>query len=143
MPIYPDADTLARSLYAEAGFETENILAEGVKDTDAYLFGVSITDFDNMVEDVICYRKMVDTNGQLLYALKLRSSEDAERLAARFFAHYDFVPCDVAEKMAIASAGNYVIFFKSDSAEVDTAVEAFHSLMAGYVRFEKEMLNRA
>ncbi len=142
VPIYADADTLARSLYEKAGFETESLLVQDVEDTDAYLFGVTIAEFDDSVEDAVCFRKLVDSNGQMLYALKLRTDADADRLAASFYANYDFAPCDLAEKMAVAASGNYVIFFKSESGEVDAAVEAFRALMDGYVRFEKELLNR-
>ncbi len=142
-PIYADADTLARSLYEKAGFETDSLFIQPVEDTDAYLFGVTITEFEDTVEDAVCFRKLIDSNGQMLYALKLRDEADAEALAASFFADYDFAPCDLAEKMAVVAAGNYVIFFKSESSEVDAAVEAFRSLMDGYIRFEKELLNRA
>ncbi len=143
MPIYADADTLARSIYTEAGFETDAVFTQNLENTDAYLFGMTVADFENQVEDAICYRKLVDSNGQMLYALKLRSAEDASALAAAFFSHYDFAPCDVAEKMAIAAAGEYVIFFKSDMGEVDAAVEAFHKLMGGVIGFEKQRMNRA
>ncbi len=142
-PIYADADSLARSIYAEAGFETDAIYAENLEPRDAYVFGLVPTDFENGVETAVCYRKTVDSNGQLLYVLKLCEGMDGEALAAKFFAHYDFVPCDLAEKMAIAATEEYLIFFKSDSGEVDAAVEAFRTLMNGYIGFEREMVNRA
>ncbi len=142
VPVYTDADTLARLLYADAGFRSEEIYAEDIKNTDAFRFGITVTDFDDTVEDGICYRKTVDDNGQLLYAFKMRSENDAEHLAKSFYAHYEFAPCDAAEKMAVASAGEYVIFFKSDLGEVDAAVETFRSLMDGNLGFEKELINR-
>ena len=142
IPVFADADTLARSLYANAGFDTDAVYAENVESTDSFRFGITITEFENAVEDAVCYRKVIDNNGQMLYALKMRSDTDAEKLAKTFFASYEFVPCDAAEKMTVASAGNYVIFFKSDIGEVDAAVEAFRDLMEGHLGFEKELTNR-
>lgn len=142
VPVYTDADTLARSLYANAELGMDTIYAEELAGVDAFRFGVTIADFENAVEDAVCFRKTVDTNGQMLYALKMRSEEDAELMAKTFFAHYEFAPCDVAEKMAVVSAGNYVICFKSDMGEVDAAVESFRTLMNGNLGFEKELFNR-
>lgn len=142
VPVYTDADTLARSLYANAGLSSDAVYAEDVASVDAFRFGVTITDFENMVEDAVCFRKTIDTNGQMLYALKMRSDEDADLLAKTFFAHYEFAPCDAAEKMAVVSAWNYVIFFKSDIGEVDAAVDTFRTLMNGHLGFEKELVNR-
>ena len=42
VPVFADADVLARSLYEKAGFETDAIYAEEVEDTDAFLFGVTV-----------------------------------------------------------------------------------------------------
>ncbi len=142
VPVYSDAGSLARSLYDTAGFETEAIYCEELEDTSAYLFGVTVTEFDDMVEDAVCWRKVVDSNGQLLYALKMRSDRDAKTLAERFFRHYEFAPCDAAEKLAVACAGEYFIVFKSALSEVDAATEAFRTMMDGAVRFEKELYNR-
>ena len=142
VPVYADANTLAGSLYTNAGFTSDALYAEPLERVDAFRFGVTITEFENMVEDAVCYRKTVDSNGQMLYALKLRSKEDADAFAKAFYAYYEFAPCDAAEKMAIVSAGEYVIFFKSDVGEVDAAVEAFRTLMNGHLDFEKELINR-
>ena len=142
IPAYADASALAGSLYENAGLSSDALYAESLERVDAFRFGVTITDFDNMVEDAVCYRKTVDQNGQMLYALKMRSKEDSDAFAKAFYAHYEFAPCDVAEKMAIVSAGEYVIFFKSDVGEVDAAVEAFRTLMNGHLDFEKELINR-
>ncbi len=143
VPVFADADTLARSLYDQAGFSGDSLLTEPLESGDAFRFGMTITDFQNAVEDGISIRNMVDADGQTLYALKLHTEEDAERFAASLFEYYDFAPCDPAEKMAVAAAGNYVIFFKSESSQVDAAMEAFSVLMEGQLRFEKEMFNRA
>lgn len=142
VPVYTDADTLARSLYADAGFGSNAIYAEDIQSTDAFRFGITVTEFEEAVEDGICYRKTIDDNGQVLFAFKMHSENDAEHLARSFYAHYEFAPCDAAEKMAIASAGEYVIFFKSDLGEVDAAVETFRALMDGRLGFEKELINR-
>lgn len=142
VPVYADAGALAESLYVSAGFPVDAIYAEPLAGVDAFRFGLTITEFENMVENAVCYRKMVDSNGQMLYALKMRSKEDSDAFSKAFYAHYEFAPCDVAEKMAIVSAGEYVLFFKSDVGEVDAAVEAFRTLMNGHLDFEKELINR-
>ncbi len=142
VPVYADAGALVDALYAEAGFDTEALYGEELVGTDAFRFGITVSDFENTVEDAVSFRKNVDEDGQQLYALKLHTEKDAALLAQKFYAHYDFAPCDPAEKMAIASFGQYVIFFKSNGAEVDAAVEAFHRLMGGMPDFEKEMFNR-
>lgn len=142
VPVFADADVLARSLYEKAGFETDAIYAEEVEDTDAFLFGVTVSDFDEMVDDAVCYRKLVDSNGQMMYLFDMESEDQAISFAKAFFEHYEFAPCDVAEKMTVISAGHYVIFFKSDAHEVDTAVEAFRALMDGRIDFQKEQFNR-
>ncbi len=141
--VYADAGGLALSLYEEAGFSTDAIYGEQVVPTDAHLFGVTVTAFDEMVEDAVCWRKTVDSDGQLLYAMKMRSEKDARALAQCFYEHYEFAPCDAAQKLAVACSGDYFIVFKSSLGEVDAAVEAFRSLMDGRLRFERELYNRA
>ncbi len=142
VPVFADAQALADSLYEKARLETDAIYTEDVEDTEAYLFGVTVADFDEMVDDAVCCRKLVDSNGQMLYVFDMESETDARTFANVFFEHYEFAPCDVAEKMTVISAGNYVIFFKSDVGEVDAAAEAFRALMDGRIDFQKEQFNR-
>jgi hypothetical protein len=142
VPVFADAGELAGALYGEASLDTDAIYCERLKDTDSYLFGMTVTAFGDAVEDAVCWRKTIDSDGELLYALKLRSEEDARALAKCFYEHYEFAPCDAAQKLAVAASGDYVIVFKSALGEVDAAVEAFRTLMNGGLRYEKEMYNR-
>lgn len=141
VPVFADADSLAMAIYTSVGFETESLYAERLESTDAYRFGINISEFDHAVEDGICYRKLLDDNGQMLYVLNMHSCESAEHIAKTFFSHYEFAPCDAAEKMTVISAGNYIIFFKSDVGEVDAVSEGVFTLMNGRIDFQKEAHN--
>ena len=68
---------------------------------------------------------------------------DALWLAQKIYDSYEFAPCDAAEKMTVASAGKYVMLFKSDGAEVDSASQIFRSFAGGALRFKKERANHA
>ncbi|MBQ9748907.1 MAG: hypothetical protein IJV98_09000 [Clostridia bacterium] len=142
VPVYADAGELARSVYEAASFDTEAIYGTSVRATDAYLFGVTVSDFERMVEDAVCWRRTVDSDGEMLYALKTRSEKDARTLARSFLSQYEFAPCDAAQKLAVAATGTYLIVFKSSIGEVDAAVEAFCSVMDGHLLFEREIYNR-
>ncbi len=141
VPVFADAQNLASAIYDRAGLEKDGIYCEEVEEDLAFAFGISKGDFDEYVDNALCYRQAVDDKGQTLYLFETESDRDSVSLAGKIYQGYEFPPCDAAEKMTVACAGKYVMLFKSDVSEVDAAVEGFRSASGGALRFRKDKDN--
>ncbi len=141
-PVFADAETLARSVYAGASISEEGVYTEPIGGDRSYLLSLSDGEFSEMVSDAVCLRNFVDEKGRMLYAVCLQDGVEGEAVARAFFTHYDFAPCDPSEKMTVLAAGEYLVFFKSSAEEVEAAEDAFRRLM-GSVDYESEKDNRS
>ncbi len=141
LAVYADTEDLASAIYARAGLEKAGVYTEELHEDIAFAFGMKREEFDDFVEKAICYRQAVDTKGQTLYVFETEDDKNSVTLANKIYGGYEFVPCDPAEKMTVASSGEYVILFKSTAAEVDAAIDAFRALSGGALRFRKDKNN--
>ena len=142
VPAFANMGNLAEEIYRTAGMDMSGVYRESFDEAYAFAFGISAEDFDERVENAVCFRETVDTKGRTLYVLEAEDANDALWLAQKIYASYEFAPCDAAEKMAGACAGKYVMLFKSDAAEVDMAAQSFRTLAGGALRFKQERENR-
>ncbi len=136
-----DMGNLAEEIYRKAGWNLGGAYAEEVDESFAFAFGISADEFDDRVENAVCLRETVDSKGRALYVFEAEGENDALWLAGKIYGSYEFAPCDAAEKMTVASAGKYVMLFKSDFAEVESAAQSFRSLAGGSLRFKKDRTN--
>lgn len=141
IPVFSDTEDLAAAIYDRAGIEKNGVYCEEVENDLAFAFGISQGDFDEYVDSALCYRQAVDRKGQTLYLFETESDRDSVTLADKLYQGYEFPPCDAAEKMTVACAGNYVMLFKSNISEVEAAVEGFRSASGGALRFRKDKNN--
>ncbi len=141
VPAFSDTNDLASELYIRSGLKTNNVYSEEVEDSLAFAFGISAEEFNEFVDSAVCYRQTVDSSGQTLYVFEMESEKDAAWFADKAYRCYDWAPCDVSEKISIASAGKYVILFKSSAKEVDKVLETFRTLSGGSLRFHKDLYN--
>ena len=140
--VFADTNGLAAEIYRGAGLDASGIYTEEVDDDCAFAFGISEEEFDKRVENAVCVRQTVDSKGRELYVFEAESVSDALWLANVLYDSYEFAPCDVAEKMTVACVGQYVMLFKSASAEIDGVVDCFRMLSGGALRYRKDMDNR-
>ena len=140
---FADTGNLAEQIYQKAGLDMSGVYRETLDESFAFAFGISSEDFDERVEHAVCYRETVDTKGRVLYVFEADEAGDALWLAQKIYDSYEFAPCDAAEKMTVACSGKFVVLFKSDAAEVETAAKIFRSLSGGSLRFKKDLTNPA
>lgn len=141
-PEYESADMLADKLYTEADLNRDGVYAEHLDSSSAYIFGLSITDFNKTVKNAVVYRRSIDSDGQTLYALEMNTQDAAALLAEDYYNHYEWAACDNSEKLVVACAGRYVLLFKSNSAEADAALEGFRKLSGGRLLYHREIVNK-
>lgn len=140
---FADTGGLAEEICRKSGWNMNNVYRETVDESFAFAFGISADEFDERVEYAVCLRETVDSKGRVLYVFEADEASDAIWLGQKIYAAYEFAPCDVAEKMTVAVSGKYVMLFKSDSAETESAAQSFRSLTGGALRFKKERNNHA
>ncbi len=140
---FADTGNLAEEIYKKAGLDMNGVYRETLDENFAFAFGISSEEFDDRVEHAVCFRETVDTKGRALYVFEADEAGDALWLAQKIYGSYEFAPCDVAEKMTVACSGKFVMLFKSDAAEVDSAAQIFRSLSGGALRFKKDISNPA
>ena len=138
-----DTGTLAEEICRKSGWNMSGVYCETVDKTFAFAFGISAKEFDERVEKAVCVRETVDTKGRELCIFETGEENDAIWLGEKIYASYEFAPCDVAEKMAIAVSGKYLMLFKSCAAEAESSVQTFRSLVGGTVRYKKELNHHA
>lgn len=136
------ANALAMALYTRAGLSMDAVFTEPLDNTIAFRFGMNIADFDETVESAVAFRRTTGVNGQMLYALRMKTEDAAELWAENLYNNYEWTACDNAEKLTVACAGQYLILFKSDAAEVDAVSESFRALAGGRVLYSRELVNR-
>jgi hypothetical protein len=141
VPAFADMGDLAEEICRNAGWEMNGVYREAVDESCAFAFGISADEFDERVEYAICLRETVDSKGRALYVFEADEASDALWLGQKIYASYEFAPCDAAEKMTVAVSGKYVMLFKSDSVETESAAQSFRSLAGGALRFKKERSN--
>lgn len=141
-PEYESADMLANKLYTEADLNRDGVYAEHLDNSSAYIFGLSIADFNETVKNAVVYRKSIDSDGQTLYALEMNTQDAAALLAEDYYNHYEWAACDNSEKLVVACAGRYVLLFKSNAAEADAALEGFRKLSGGRLLYQRELVNK-
>ncbi len=141
-PEYESADMLANKLYTEANLNHDGVYAEYLDSSSAYIFGLSIADFNETVKNAVVYRKSLDSDGQTLYALEMSTQDAAALLAEDYYNHYEWAACDNSEKLVVACAGRYVLLFKSNAAEADAALEGFRKLSGGRLLYQRELINK-
>jgi len=142
MPEYESADALADKLYAQAELNRDGVYAEHLDSSSAYIFRLSIADFNKTVKNAVVYRKSLDSDGQTLYALEMSTQDAAALLAEDYYNHYEWAACDNAEKLVVACAGRYVLLFKSNSDEADAALAGFRKLSGGRLLYQREIVNK-
>ena len=143
VPAFADMENLAEDIYRRTGLDMDGVYREHLDEKFAFAFGISSDDFDDRVEAAVCFREMVDSKGRVLYVFETDDENDALWLARKIYAASEFAPCDAAEKLTVASAGKFVMLFKSDTEEVDNAAQTFRSLAGGALRFKKDLTNPA
>ena len=143
VPEFENADVLVQDLYADVGFDMSGVYKETLDTKSAYLIGLSSDEFDDTVEDAVIYRKMIDSDGQMLYVLKMKTEDAAKSVAEDYYSRYEWAACDNAEKLIVACAGRYLLCFKSNSEDADTVLESFKSLAGGTLSYHKERINKS
>ena len=143
MPVFENADSLAREIYSGAGFEMSEVYKETLGAGSAYLVRLSSEEYEQMIEDAVVYRKMVDSDGQALYVFQMKTEKASADFARRYYDDYEWAACDNAEKLVVACAGPWVIGFKSSAEEADTALQSFRALSGGALSYYKEQSNRS
>ena len=136
-----DMGELAEDICRKAGWEMSGVYSEAVDKTNAFAFGIAAKEFEDRVETAVCLREIVDSKGRALYVFEADEEGDALWLGQKIYASYEFAPCDVAEKMVIAVSGNYLMLFKSQASEAESAVQVFRSFSGGTIRYKKELNN--
>lgn len=143
VPEFESADSLAKGLYAEAGIELDEVYGETLEAGSAYLVGLSADEYEQKVEDAVVYRRMVDSDGQTLYAFRMKTEKTAADFAEDFYDGYEWAACDNAEKLVVACSGPWVIGFKSSAEEADMALRSFRTLSGGALSYYKEQMNKS
>lgn len=138
-----DMGALAEDICRKAGWEMNGVYSEAVDKTEAFAFGISTKEFENRVETALCLREIVDSKGRALYVFEADGENDALWLGQKIYTSYEFAPCDAAEKMIIAVSGKYLMLFKSNASEAESAVQTFRSFAGGTIRYKKELNNHA
>lgn len=141
-PSFQDSAALAKRVYLASGFSTDDVYAEMLNADSAYTLGINASEFTNLVENAVVYRRTIDSNGRTLYAVKAKSEDAARRLAESFCDSYEWAPCDNAEKLAVACAGDCLIVMKSDSDEVDAMLAGFRQLSGERLLYQRELVNK-